>query len=71
MNNNTFINFIEIKNNPSSSNLSKDSSQSTKISEVSKNVTNRKNSSNNLTNEMNKIYNNQPVKILNKKGVRK
>ena len=61
--------FKKDKNNPSSSNLSKDSSQSTKISEVSKNVTNRKNSSNNLTNEMNKIYNNQPVKILNKKGI--
>ena len=61
--------FKKDKNNPSSSYLSKDSSQSTKISEVSKNVTNRKNSSNNLTNEMNKIYNNQPVKILNKKGI--
>ena len=61
--------FKKDKNNPSSSNLSKDSSQSTKISEVSKNVTNRKNSSNNLTNEMNKIYNNQPVKIINKKGI--
>ena len=57
------------KNNPSSSYLSKDSSQSTKISEVSKIVTNKKNSSKNLTNEMNKIYNNQPVKILNKKGI--
>ena len=56
------------KNNPSSSYLSKDSSQSTKISEVSKIVTNKKNSSKNLTNEMNKISNNQPVKILNKKG---
>ena len=61
--------FKKKKNNPSSSYLSKDSSQSTKISEVSKIVTNKKNSSKNLPNEMNKIYNNQPVKILNKKGI--
>ena len=61
--------FKKDKNNPSSSYLSKDSSQSTKISEVSKIVTNKKNSSKNLPNEMNKIYNNQPVKILNKKGI--
>ena len=69
-NSNKFIklNLQKSKNNPSSF-FSKDSSQSTKISEISKNNP-RKISDKIKRSDFNKLLNNnQPVKIINKKGI--